>query len=80
MSRGRATPLPDPLLSVVMPVYNEERFVEEVVERVLAVPVRKQLIVVDDASRDGTREILARLREKHGFTLVLQAAQDADMG
>ena len=38
--------LVDPLLSVVMPVYNERDTIEEIIRRVLAVPVRTQLIVV----------------------------------
>ena len=64
--------LVDPLLSVVMPVYNERDTIEEIIRRVLAVPVRTQLIVVDDGSKDGTREILARLRHELDFELVLQ--------
>ncbi len=67
--RGR---LVDPLLSVVMPVFNERDTVEEIVRRVLAVPLRIQLIIVDDGSRDGTRDILARLQGELGFQLVLQ--------
>ena len=67
--RGR---LQDPLLSVVMPVYNERATIDEIVARVLAVPLRIELIVVDDASVDGTRERLEELRERHGFTLLLQ--------
>jgi glycosyltransferase involved in cell wall biosynthesis len=67
--RGR---LADPLLSVVMPVYNERETVEEIVRRVLAVPVRLQLIVVDDGSKDGTRDILTGLQRELGFELVLQ--------
>ena len=65
--------LVDPLLSVVMPVYNERETVEEIIRRVLAVQVRTQLIVVDDGSNDGTREILAGLQRELGFELVLQA-------
>jgi len=64
--------LTNPLLSVVMPVYNERSTIEEIVRRVVAVPLRIQLVVVDDGSSDGTREILARLQEELGFTLVLQ--------
>ena len=71
MSRIRGV-LTDPLLSVVMPVYNEIHTVEEMVHRVLAVPLRIQLIVVDDYSTDGTRELLPRLQEELGFTLLLQ--------
>jgi glycosyltransferase involved in cell wall biosynthesis len=68
----RRTPLPDPLLSVVMPVYNERATVEEIVGRVLAVPIRIELIAVDDASTDGTRELLQELARGRGFRLVLQ--------
>ena len=64
--------LHDPLLSVVMPVYNERQTIDEIVARVLAVPLGIQLIVVDDCSRDGTRERLVELQRERGFTLVLQ--------
>jgi glycosyltransferase involved in cell wall biosynthesis len=64
--------LADPLLSVVMPVYNERATIEEIVRRVFAVPIRIQLIVVDDGSTDGTRDILKALQAKHGFTLIFQ--------
>ena len=53
--------LTDPLLSVVMPAYNERDTIEEMIRRVLAIPIRTELIVVDDGSRDGTRDILSRL-------------------
>jgi glycosyltransferase involved in cell wall biosynthesis len=71
MSRLRGV-LTDPLLSVVMPAFNEKATIEEIIRRVLAVPIRTQLIVVDDCSIDGTREILARLQTELGFTLLLQ--------
>jgi len=64
--------LKDPLLSVVMPVYNERTTIEEIIGRVLSVPIRTQLIVVDDGSKDGTRDILSALQAKHGFTLIFQ--------
>jgi glycosyltransferase involved in cell wall biosynthesis len=69
--RARLLP-PDPVLSVVMPVFNERDTIEEIIPRVLAVSPRIQLIVVDDVSTDGTTEILERLREQHGFTLLRQ--------
>jgi glycosyltransferase involved in cell wall biosynthesis len=62
----------DFLLSVVMPVYNERQTIEEIIRRVLAVPMRIQLIVVDDVSTDGTSEILERLQQELGFTLLKQ--------
>jgi glycosyltransferase involved in cell wall biosynthesis len=69
MVRGVLT---DPLLSVVMPVYNERTTVEEIVRRVLAVPLRIQLIVVDDGSKDGTPEVLAALQRELEFEFVQQ--------
>jgi glycosyltransferase involved in cell wall biosynthesis len=65
-------PLVDPLLSVVMPVFNERDTIEEILRRVLAVPIRIQLIVVDDCSTDGTRDRLQELSRTLSFTLVLQ--------
>jgi glycosyltransferase involved in cell wall biosynthesis len=69
---GLSGVLTNPLLSVVMPVYNERSTIEEIVRRVLAVPLRIQLIVVDDGSSDGTRDALAELQRELGFALVLQ--------
>jgi glycosyltransferase involved in cell wall biosynthesis len=55
-----------------MPVYNEKNTVEEMIGRVLAVPgIRTELIVVDDASRDGSREIVERLAREKGFRVLL---------
>ena len=50
-------------LSVLVPVYNEERTLEEVVERVCAFPLAKEIILVDDGSNDRSREILERLEQ-----------------
>jgi glycosyltransferase involved in cell wall biosynthesis len=62
--------LKDPLLSVVMPVYNERNTIEEMISRVVAVPgIRLELIVVDDGSRDGTGPVLVELQKKYGFKL-----------
>jgi glycosyltransferase involved in cell wall biosynthesis len=52
-------------LSVVMPVYNERATLRAVIAKVLAVPVRIELLCVDDGSRDGSREILGELEKEH---------------
>lgn len=49
------------VVSVLIPVYNEEDTVAEIVERVRAAPYTTEVICVDDCSTDGTRDILARL-------------------
>ena len=51
-------------LSLVMPVYNEAATLREVVQRVVEVDVDKELVIVDDASTDGSREIISDLREQ----------------
>ncbi len=52
-------------LSVIMPVYNEERTLEEIVGRVLATPYDKEVLLVDDGSSDRSPEIMAELAERH---------------
>jgi glycosyltransferase involved in cell wall biosynthesis len=52
------------ILSVLVPVYNEERTLEEVVRRVRAIEIPKEIILVDDGSKDRSREILTRLGEE----------------
>jgi glycosyltransferase involved in cell wall biosynthesis len=50
-------------LSVLVPVYNEERTLEEVVRRVCDFQIPKEIILVDDGSEDQSRKILTRLQE-----------------
>jgi glycosyltransferase involved in cell wall biosynthesis len=50
-----------PLISVVVPAFDEERTIEEVVRRVAGAGLRVEIVVVDDGSRDGTAAVLARL-------------------
>ena len=59
-------------LSVVMPVYNESKTIREIVRRVLDVPIEKEILIVDDGSTDGTREILRELDGKDGVRVFLQ--------
>ena len=66
--------LTNPLLSVVMPAYNEQATIEEMVRRTLAVPLRIELIIVDDGSKDDTRDILARLSRELPIKVILQPA------
>jgi len=60
-------------LSVVMPVFNERRTIDEIVARVLALDVPKQLLIVDDGSSDGTREQLAAWGRHADVRVILHA-------
>jgi glycosyltransferase involved in cell wall biosynthesis len=67
-------------LSVVMPAYNEKRTIREIVARVAAVdlgPIEKEIVIVDDGSTDGTRDIL---REMDGVGGVRVLYQPRNMG
>jgi len=59
--------LGSPLLSVVMPAYNERATIEEIIRRVAAVAIDMELIIVDDFSTDGTREYLQQLSRCDSF-------------
>lgn len=56
----------DFLLSVVVPVYNEESTLRSIVDAVRAVGIRKEIILVDDASRDASARLLRELQDESG--------------
>ena len=58
-------------LSVVIPVYNEEHNIREILRRVQATKLAKEIVVVDDGSQDGTRAILKKLDGKGKIRVIL---------
>jgi glycosyltransferase involved in cell wall biosynthesis len=68
--------LPSPLISLVIPVYNEMGTLAELLRRVVAVDMRKELVIVDDCSTDGSRALLGRLT-KEGLA-ALERAEPAN--
>lgn len=66
-------------LSIIIPIYNEEKLLPEVLKRVRALELDKELILVDDCSHDGTRDILAE-EEKHPDTKVLYHERNIGKG
>ena len=60
-------------LSVVIPVYNEKKTLSELICRVEAVKLEKEIIIVDDASTDGTRDLLKKYEERERFKVIYQS-------
>ncbi len=67
------------LLSVVIPVYNEENTIARVISRVTSLPLNTQLVIVDDCSTDGTRDLLKKLEGLSSVKLILKE-QNAGKG
>jgi glycosyltransferase involved in cell wall biosynthesis len=59
-------------LSIVVPVYNEEHTIARVISRIAALPLDTEIIVVDDNSYDGTRDVLARLADVANLKIFLK--------
>lgn len=64
------------LTTIVIPVYNELATVARVVSRVAALPLEKEILIVDDCSTDGTVEVLKKLEDIEGITLVLKSENE----
>lgn len=63
----------EPLISVIMPCYNHEKYVEQSIQSVMDQPFQNiELIVIDDGSRDKTPEIIRKLADRYGFYYELQ--------
>jgi glycosyltransferase involved in cell wall biosynthesis len=64
-NRGATAPLPVSRLSVIVPVFNERNTVAEIVRRMRSVdlPIEREIVMVDDGSDDGTRDVLTQLQD-----------------
>lgn len=63
------------LLSVIVPVYNERRTINLILDKVRSVDIEKEIIVVDGASVDGTRELLAEQEKRDDTTVIYETAK-----
>lgn len=69
-----------PLLSVIMPVYNERLTLREIVRRVAAVPIDKEIIAVDDCSTDGSSQILDEIAKGYPNVRVIHQPRNQGKG
>lgn len=74
--RQNPTALDNPKVSIVIPVYNEKATIEEILRRVLDINIRKEVIIVDDCSSDGTRQILENMAARQANKEEFAQAQD----
>jgi glycosyltransferase involved in cell wall biosynthesis len=70
------------LLSIVVPVYNEEATVRQVIERLLTIdlPIAREILVINDGSTDGTRGVLDDIHELPGTLRIVHAAVNGGKG
>ena len=80
MARQRRNPaaLDNPRISIVIPVYNEKNTIDEILRRVVDTEIRKEVIIVDDCSTDGTRQILENMAARQANGEVFAPAQDGN--
>lgn len=57
-------------LSVIIPSFNEEQTLPIIIKKVHDVPFKKEILIVDDGSTDGTTKILENLKHRHGFKIL----------
>jgi len=70
------------LLSIIVPVFNEVRTVRAVIERLssIALPINREILIVDDGSTDGTRGVLSDVKRGGAPVTVIEAARNAGKG
>ena len=69
-----------PLLSVIIPVYNEEKTINEIVRRVLAVDVNEEIILIDDGSSDSSVSLMEALSEQHPSVRLVKHERNQGKG
>jgi glycosyltransferase involved in cell wall biosynthesis len=72
--------LPEPLVSVIVPIYNEEATLEHVVEELIALGLRLEVLLVNDGSTDGSPAVMARLAERHDAVHALHQPENRGKG
>ena len=74
------TPIPDPKLSIIVPVYNEEKTIAEIIKRIHQQPMHKEIIAIDDGSTDNSPQILQSLAEEYPDVQIVLCPQNRGKG
>ena len=70
-----------PLLSIVIPCYNEKSTIIKIIKKINKQKINKEIIIVDDASNDGTRELLKRInKRKYKINKILYNRKNSGKG
>jgi glycosyltransferase involved in cell wall biosynthesis len=72
--------LPEPLVSVIVPIYNEESTLAQVVEELIALGLRTEILLVNDGSTDASPAVMARLAERHPEVRALHQPSNRGKG
>ncbi len=67
-------------VSVIIPCYNEKETIQEIVRQVVAVGAASEIVIVDDGSTDGTRDLLPELEQTYDIVRVILHAQNSGKG
>ena len=69
------------VLTIIIPVYNEKKTIQKIIDKVLKIKnLKKQIIIVDDGSTDGTTEVLKKIQKKKFTKLfILKKIRGKDM-
>lgn len=62
-------------LSILMPVYNEEKYIEKIINKVMAIDIgniEKEIIIIESNSIDGTKELIKKYENKDGFKIIYE--------
>lgn len=74
------TPVENPKLSLVVPMYNEERFLDDVIQRLVALDFNTEILLIDDGSTDSTAQIAADWADRNANVTLIKRASNGGKG
>ena len=67
-------------ISAIVPFYNEEKYIKDSVNRLIKTEIFNQIILVNDSSQDGSRNIASELSEKHQSIILVDSSENKGKG